>query len=243
MADQKANPQTLPMCEVEGLLKARMSLGHLLNDTHPLSNHDYELIGKFVQAYCVADLEMRRVINCLTHIKSGKPTTFAFKLNDKDALDHLISCADSCIWNMELSAGVRRAAEIFVEHRHLRHIFAHWAGRRISGHNVFIFFTSSLSAQKTPRGAIKIEEQEGANIQYAIVPVPHLLQEQLKLEGHAQYLARMGYQLEARATEIARKFSADMAVGNSPPRPRPRDHLPTIPLPTPAETRHPPISQ
>lgn len=217
MADDSANPDAPPkvpsMRAVEDLLKARMSLGHLVNDTHPLSNHDYELIGKFVQAYCVADLEIRRVINCLTHIRTGKPTTFAFKLNDKDALDHLISCADSCIWNLELGSGIRKAAEIFVQHRHLRHIFAHWAGRRIPGHDVFIFFTSSLGAQKPPKGAVKIEEQEDANIQYAVVPIPHLVQEQVKLEGHAQYLARMGPQLEVRAAEIAKKFSADMAAG------------------------------
>ncbi|WP_155753797.1 hypothetical protein [Burkholderia anthina] len=68
--------------EMDELLKARMSIGHLMNGTHPLSGHDYELIGKFVQTYCVADLEARRVINCLTHIRLGTATTFALKLND-----------------------------------------------------------------------------------------------------------------------------------------------------------------
>jgi hypothetical protein len=211
--NRDATPKIPPRHEVEELLKARMSLGHLMNDTQPLSNHDYELIGKFVQAYCVADLEIRRVINCLTHIRTGKPTTFALKLNDKDALDHLVACADSCIWNLELAAGIRKAAEIFVQHRHLRHIFAHWAGRRIPGYDVYIFFTSSIGAQKAPKGAVKIEEQEGANVQYAVVPIPHLLEEQMKLQGHAQYLANMGGQLDARAAEIAKNFSADMAAG------------------------------
>lgn len=199
--------------EMEELLKARMSLGHLVNDTSALSNHDYELIGKFVQTYCVADLEARRMINCLTHIKTGKPTTYALKLNDKDVLEHLMVCADNCVWNLELAEGIRKAVEIFVQHRHLRHIFAHWAGRKIPGHDAFIFFTSSFGTQKPPEGAVKVEEQEGANTQYGIMPISSLLEEQGKLQGHVEYLAKVGSQLEARAAEIAKQFSQDRAAG------------------------------
>lgn len=47
----------------DDLLKARMSLGHVINDSHALSAQEYELIGRFVQTYCFADLESRRVIN------------------------------------------------------------------------------------------------------------------------------------------------------------------------------------
>lgn len=217
MAVQRANgdarSQTPAQHGMEELLKARMSLGHLMNDTHPLSSRDYELIGKFVQTYCVADLEARRVINCLTHIRTGKPATFALKLNDKDALDHLIACADNCIWNVDLAAGIRKAAEIFVQHRHLRHIFAHWAGRRIPRHDALIFFTSSLGVQRLPKGAMRIEEQEDANVQYGVISISNLLEEQLKLQGHAQYLAKMGSQLEARATEITKQFAQDQAAG------------------------------
>ena len=215
--EKREAPSHIPATrEIAELLKARMSLGHILNDTQSLLSHDYELIGKFVQTYCIADIEARRVINCLTHIRTGEPTTFALKLNDKDALDHLIACADKCIWNLELAAGIRKATEIFVLHRHLRHIFAHWAGRRIPTHDAFIFFTSSLSTQKPPNGAMKIEEQEDANMKYAVMPISNLLEEQLKLQGHAQYLAEIGAQLEARAIEIAKQFSQDVAAGKFP---------------------------
>ncbi|TLS17960.1 MAG: hypothetical protein FDZ72_11660 [Betaproteobacteria bacterium] len=199
--------------ELDELLKARMSLGHLMNGTHPLSGHDYELIGKFVQTYCVADLEARRVINCLTHIRLGTPTTFALKLNDKDALAHLIACADTCVWNIDLAEGLRNAAEIFVQHRHIRHMFAHWAGRRVPSHNSFIFFTASLEKQKLPQGAVLIEEDDDANVQYGLMPISNLLEEQKKLEGHAQYLASMGIQLEAKAIQIAEQFARDVADG------------------------------
>ncbi|WP_159917810.1 hypothetical protein [Pantoea sp. 18069] len=201
------------------LLAARMSLGHLMNGTHPLSGDDYALIGKFVQTYCVADLEARRVINCLTHIRSGTATTFALKLNDKDALDHLVACADSCVWNLELAEGIRKAAEIFVQHRHIRHMFAHWAGRRIPSHDSFIFFTASLGKQKLPQGAVMIEEYDDAKVQYGLMPISNLLKEQTKLEGHAEYIANMGRQLEEKALQIAEQFAKDVADGKLTPKP------------------------
>jgi hypothetical protein len=199
--------------EMEELLKARMSLRHPMNDTHPLKDRDYELIGRFVQTYCIADLEARRVINCLTHIRLGNSTTFALKLNDKDALDHLVACADSCVWNLDLAEGIRKAAEIFVMHRQLRHMFAHWAGRRVPGHDVYIFFTASLDKQKLPKGAIKFEEDDDANMQYGVMPVSNLLEETKKLEGHVQYLANIGAQLEAKAEAIAKTVAQDVAEG------------------------------
>lgn len=204
---------------MDELLKARLSLGHLLNSTHPLSAHDHEVIGKFVQAYCVADLEVRRVINCLTHIRLGTATTFALKLNDKDALAHLIACADNCVWNIEIAEGLRNAAEIFVQHRHIRHMFAHWVGRRIPGHNSFIFFTASLGKQKLPQGAVVIEDDDEANIQYGLMLISQLLEEQKKLEGHAQYIANVGSQLEVKAVQIAKQFAQDVADGKLIPKP------------------------
>ncbi|MGQ3170525.1 MAG: hypothetical protein ACT6RZ_08880 [Methylophilus sp.] len=206
-------PQIQAGDEMDELLKARMSLGHTMNDTHPLSGHDYELIGKFIQTYCVADLEARRVINCLTQIRLGEPTTFALKLNDKDALAHLIACADTCVWNIDLAEGIRKAAQTFVQHRHLRHMFAHWAGRRVPDHNSFIFFTASLGKQKLPQGAVMFEENDKANMQYGVMPISNLLEEQKKLEGHAQYLANIGAELEKRAIQIAKDFAQDVADG------------------------------
>jgi len=217
--DRDTLPQMPDAGEMDELRKARMSLGHLLHDTHPLSGEDHELIGRFVQTYCIADLEARRVINCLTHIRLGEPTTFALKLNDKDTLEHLMACADSCIWNLHLAAGIRKAAEIFVLHRHLRHMFAHWAGRRVPGHDALIFFTSSMDKQKLPKDAVKIEEEDGANMHYGLMPVSNVLQEQTKLEGHSRYLAKMAAQLEAKAAEIAQQFRQDVADGKLQPKP------------------------
>jgi hypothetical protein len=203
---------------MDQLLKARMSLGRIMNGTHPLSRHDYELIGKFVQTYCVADLEARRVINCLTHIRLGTATTFALKLNDKDALAHLMACADACVWNIDLAEGIRKAAETFRLHQPIRNMFAHWAGRRIPGHNSFIFFTASFSKQKLPQGAVMIEEDDDANLQYGLMPISSLLEEQEKLEGHVQYIANISAQLEAKAIQIAEQFARDVADGKLAPK-------------------------
>ena len=196
-----------------------MSLGHLLHDSQPLSTDDYTLIGKFIQSYCIADFEARRVINSLTHIRLGEPTSFALKLNEKDALEHLMACADTCTWNADLAEGIRKAAEIFVVHRQLRHIFAHWAGRKIPGHDALIFFTSSMDKQRLSKNAVMLEQHEEANIQYGLVPVSNVLQEQAKLEGHSDYLANIASQLESKAPEIARQFAQDVADGKLELRP------------------------
>ncbi|MCW0460356.1 hypothetical protein NB717_001424 [Xanthomonas sacchari] len=208
-----ASPQIPANREMQELLKARMSLGHLINDTQPLKDHDYELFGRFVQTYCIADLEARRMVNSFAHIRLGTPTTFALKLNDKDALDHLMACSDSCVWNLELAKGIRKAAEIFLQHRQLRHIFAHWAGRRIPNHDAYIFFTASFDKQKLPKGAIKFEEADDANLQYGVIPISNLVEETTKLQGHAQYLADMGAQLEGKAAQIAKDLARDVADG------------------------------
>ena len=195
------------------LLNARASLGHLINDTHALLMEDYELIGRFIQSYCIADLEARRVINCLTHIRTGDPAAFALKLNDKDVLEHLIACADCCTWNQDLAEGLRKAAEAFVQHRHFRHMFAHWAGRRVPGHEVFIFFTASLDKQKIPKDALRIEHENDANMQYGAMPISSIREEQVKLVGHSQYLANIASQLEPKASQIAKGFAQDVAEG------------------------------
>jgi hypothetical protein len=199
--------------QIQKLMNARTSLGHVMNDTLPLEQRDYELIGKFVQTYCTGDLEARRVINALTHIRTGKSTNFALKLNDKDTLGHLEACSKECVWNLDLAEGIGKAAEIFVQHRHLRHMFTHWAGRRIAGHDVFIFFTASFGKQKPPNGAIVLEEQADANLQYCVMPISNLVEELEKLQGHARYLATIGVQLEARAPEISVQFAKDKASG------------------------------
>lgn len=204
---------------MDDLLKARLSIGHLLHDTHPLSAQDYELIGAFVQTYCVADLESRRVINCLSHIRLGEPTEFALRLNDKDTLEHLVACADSCTWNSDLSVGLRRVAEIFVQHRQIRHMFAHWAGRKIPSHDALIFFTTSMDKQKMPIGSTIFESSDDANLRYGLMPRPAVVEELDKLVGHAKYLGAIAAELESKAPQIAEQFTQDVASGKIPLRP------------------------
>ncbi len=201
------------------LKNARMSLGHILHDTEPLSVQDYTLIGKFIQSYCSADFEARRVINSLSYIRLGESTSFALKLNDKDTLEHLMACADSCTWNADLAEGVRKVAEIFVMHRQLRHIFAHWSGRRVPGYAALIFITKSLDKQRLPKDAVMFEQEDDANTQYSLISISNVLQEQAKLEENSKYLANIAAQLESKATDIACQFAQDIADGKLESKP------------------------
>ncbi len=191
----------------EELLQARRSLGHVLNDSINLEPQDYELIGEFVQAYCVADLEARRGINALSHVHTGVPTDYALKLNDKDAIDHLERRAKEWEGQMEVKEGLLMVVDILRGHRHLRHVFAHWAGRRVPKYDALIFFSANLGGHKIPEGAIKYESVEGANMQYGLVPLKSVRDELEKLQGHTLYLINIGRQLEENADRIAQDFA------------------------------------
>ncbi|WP_164271197.1 hypothetical protein [Stenotrophomonas sp. B1-1] len=201
------------MDEVKKLEQARKSLPHVLNDTAPLERDDYFKIGLFIQTYCFADLEARRIINLLEQIQSGKPASYALKLNDKDTIAHLKRHAAECVWNKDISEGLGNAAEILDMHRTIRHMFAHWSGRRIPAHDAYIFFTANFAGQKIPDGTPKFEEHEEANMQYALMPIPNLEQELEKLKGHVQYMTNIGRQLEAKVSDIAEQFREDRNQG------------------------------
>lgn len=64
-----------------------------------------------------------------------------------------------------------------------------------------------------------IENVDDAKVQYGLMPISNLLEEQKKLEGHAQYIGNMGRQLEAKAIQIAKQFAQDVANGKLTPKP------------------------
>lgn len=208
------NPvEKMTMDEIRKLEMARKSLRHVLNDTAPLEKDDYFKIGQFIQSYCFADFEARRIINLLEQIQSGKPATYALKLNDKDTIEHLKCQAEDCVWNKNVSEGLSKAAEILGVHRPIRHMFAHWSGRRIPAHDAYIFFTANLGGQKIPDGAPKFEQHEEANVQYGLMPASQLEQELEKLKEHVQYMTNIGRQLEAKVSDIAEQFKEDKKHG------------------------------
>jgi len=189
------------------LFNARKSLGDPLNDSSPLLPSDYQLFGQFVQAYCIADFEARLAINALKQARCGAATDYALRLNDKDVIEHLRIRAEEWEGEIEVREGLIKVADILGGHRHLRHIFAHWAGRRVSNHNAFIFFTASLGNQKIAEGAEFFEETDRANVQYCLVPIAAVVEELAKLQGHVQYLASMGRQASAQVEAIAEVFA------------------------------------
>lgn len=98
-------------------------------------------------------------------------------------------------------------------------MFAHWAGRRIPGHDVLIFFTASMDKHKVPVDAMMFEASDDANIKYGLMPISNLIEEQGKLKGHAKYLAAIAAELESKAPQIAKQFAQDVSNGKTPLRP------------------------
>lgn len=209
------------------LIDARRSLGHVLNDSAPLIANDYQLIGRFVQAYCIADLEARMAINALNQTHTGIATDYALRLNDKDVIDHLERGAQEWQGEPEVREGLLMVVAILRGHRHLRHMFAHWAGRRIPKHDAYIFFTASLGNQKIGEGEDFFEQVEGANIRYGVIPIDKLVEELNKLQGHVQYLTNMGRQIAAQVEAIAGHF-ATVRQRNAAAEPRTMSRLANI---------------
>lgn len=166
----------------------------------------------------MADFEARMAINALAHTHTGTPTDYALRLNDKDTIDHLQLRAEEWEGEPEVREGILMVVEILRGHRHLRHMFAHWAGRRVPKHDAYVFFTASLGSQKIDEDADFFERNENANMQYGLIPIKKLVEELEKLEGHVQYLTNIGRQIAAQAEAIAQHFAQGRSERGVAPR-------------------------
>ena len=146
-------------------------------------------------------------INALNQAHTGIGTDYALRLNDKDVIDHLERRAQEWQGEPEVREGLLMVVAILRGHRHLRHMFAHWEGRRIPKHDAYIFFTANLGNQKIGEGGDFFEQMDNANIRYSVIPIDKLVEELNKLQGNVQYLTNVGRQIAVQVKAIAEHFS------------------------------------
>src|SRR4051794_22492148 len=159
------------------------SPGSFLSETKDLLASDYELMGRFIQIYCCADLNARRVIDALRHAAFGPSARNGSVLQDSQVFPKLNEVA-AMLFESDLREGLAKAARNVELHRVHRHNFAHWAARRVSGHEVFVLFTKNAKeAERRDRIAQSPDE-----IKYALVPIGGFSEELPNLAGHAEYL-------------------------------------------------------
>jgi len=188
--------------EQAALYDAYNSLRDMYADTERLRTSDFELIGRMVQVFCVADFESRRIIEAIGDL-GGKVVNVA-SMADKDVPVHLVRCGRE--WNgpSDIGAALEQAGDCFSKHQQVRHTLAHWAGRRIKGHDAYLFLATRLN-HRPPEGWERIPSDDtDATAGFRVLLEPQLRRYQGKFEQHAQYLGQLSHRLEDQAA-TARK--------------------------------------
>lgn len=179
----------------------------LEGETEQLTSADYELIGRFIQAYCISDYTSRRIVAAMRSIALS-PAMDVAKLSDKDVIEHLRRCGESWTGKKGSGSWVVTVAKTLEMHHHLRHAFAHFAARRIKGEDAFLLLTTSANHRDPPTG-VKIttevpdEPREGTHLaSFRAVPLQELRDELLRLQKNAQGLSEFAYHLEKNLAQL-----------------------------------------
>jgi len=172
-----------------------------LDHTDPLQPADFKLMGLLIQNYCYADLNARRVIDAIRHAALGPDQRNAGALQDKQVFEELRK-AVARLPASPLKDGLDKAGETIAMHLQMRHIFAHWAGRRVRSHDALVLFTKNSREAEKKSGLSPSPE----HLVWVVVPLAPLRIEIEKLEGHGRYMASSAAHIEAKHDEWKSHF-------------------------------------
>lgn len=178
-----------------------------LNQTSGLLDADFELMGRFVQTYCFADLNARRMIDAVKHASKGSEKRNAGRLQDKQVFEELEK-AIAMLPAGTLRDGLMRGATTIGMHYGLRHIFAHWGGRRVKGQDALILFTKNTREAEKKSGLTGAPDE----LTWVVIPLAALRSEMIKLESHSQFLAASAARFEAEHQGWKAHFETEREV-------------------------------
>lgn len=197
----------MPKDDLKAMYAALGSISDKLADTERLRNTDYELIGRVIQLFCVIDLESRRVIGAMREIRDLPPIKVA-NLNDKDVPMHLKAVAEDWEGTEVVREKVLMASAFVSTHEHIRHSLAHWAGRRIRGHEALYFVSTRLN-HKTPDSWHEVPSTDPqSDAGFRLLLVGHLKVLLKQGEPLAQLLGNLAPSLEMAITAKASGLSS-----------------------------------
>jgi len=183
------------------------SVKHIPSDTESLRDEDYLLLGQFVQVFCVADLESRRVIAAMQTIVGNKSVDVR-KLPDKTVIEHLAISARDWPGQKEIGKGLAVVADTLSKHHQVRHICAHWAARRIKGHDAY-FFISTSGNHKPPVGGHHVgADDPDADAEFRMLAKTMIMEELIKLRQHATFLGSLAPYLENNIVALKKQHGA-----------------------------------
>lgn len=190
-----------PVCSEEQLremVEPYMSADNWLENTDVLSQKDFSLIGRFIQIYCIADFNARRVIDVMREIRTGQKDNFASTLNEVDVLLHLRRSGEMWMGREDVREALTNLVNLLEMHRQFRHYFAHWVVRRVKGVDVFLILTKSAE-NPSKRGGIR---QDVDKATYAVFMADTLRDEMVKLIEQGEFLAKFASFLEGNRSSL-----------------------------------------
>lgn len=170
---------------------------------------DFQLIGTFIQVYSFAEMTARQIVEMIDALTPGKSANAASRLAGHDVFPHLEAAANRLgqTGTGNLKETLLRAAGTVKMHRQMRHTLAHWAVRRVSGDDAFIFLSKNAQEGKKRTGNM-IGESE---ISYGFTGKRTLRRELRKLEEHTQNLSVAAAKMTADRETLAKMVKAGSA--------------------------------
>lgn len=156
-----------------------------LLDLQPLTINDCGVIGLVVQTFAYADLNARRAIEIIDFLE-GKPVLGASKaLRDNEVLPALRDRSTALPISEEERAELLTAITMMEQFVRIRHLFAHWAGRRHPHRDALILMTKN-AREASRRAGHGPERFKASN---AVIPMPEVRANLPILQKNAEYIA------------------------------------------------------
>jgi hypothetical protein len=180
---------------------------YYLNKTAPLTDADFAFMGRFIQSYCYADLNARRIIDYIRSAALGPDKKNAGILQDAQVFPKLREVAEM-LPTGDLREGLIKAANLLEMQVVHRHQFAHWATRRIVGHNVLVMFTKNSREGEKRLGG----KPEPDALTYGLVPLGPWSNELPILEANGRYLAEIAADIALDLSAYKKHFDEEKAA-------------------------------
>jgi hypothetical protein len=131
-------------------------------------------------------LNARRIIDTLRHAAIGPQGQNAGVIQDAQVYEKLIEAAKLLPETTDMRRDLIKAATTLQMHQMHRHHFAHWATRRIRGHDALFMMTYKAQEMEKRLG----KRSEPYETIYALLSLPPLRAEMDKLKGHSEWLGK-----------------------------------------------------
>jgi hypothetical protein len=182
-----------------------------LANSEPLTDADLVLTGTLVQLFNYADLNARRAIDAIRHAALGPNQQNAGKLQDSQVYPKLIEAAEMLPVGSDLRNGLIKLAKAMQLHQPLRHHAAHWAMRRVPGHDVLLMLTYNSQEGKRRSG----QATDPYHVTFGLLPMSPLRAESKLQSDYGEWLSVEAAKLYVEFAAWKKHFEDEKAAAKA----------------------------